>query len=567
MGGWLQIIVLFLLIFFLTKPMGNYIYAIFQKPLNLPIMRPIETGIFRLCGVREEGQDWKRYAFSVFLFNLISIGILFFIQVLQSALPLNPQNLPNVSWDLALNTAISFASNTDWQAYSGEQTMSYLTQMLGLTWQNFCSAATGITVFIAFARGVTQYTSNEQEPSLGNFWVDLIRSILYLFLPLSILFAILFVSQGVIQSFSPPIEFTTLEGGKQTIPMGPVASFESIKLLGTNGGGYFNTSSAHPFENPTPLTNFIEILCLVLLPASLTYTFGKMARNPWHGWSLFAAMVIMSFLSVAFVYYFESQANPLFQNLPIDQGLGNMEGKEVRFGAPASALFSALTTCTGGAVNAMHDSFTPLGGMGLLMNLLLGGAIFGSLGKGMLSMVIFVMITVFLGGLMIGRTPEYLGKKIESKEIRYVILFISFHSVLILLGTAATVALFSGKHLLQEWGPHGLTQILYAYSSTTQNNGSAFAGLSVNTPWYNLSLAFEMLIGRYGSLFIALAIAGSMLIKRRTAPSLGTLPTHGLTFLIVLLGTIIIVGALSFFPILVLGPILEDSYYWQGVVF
>lgn len=568
MVAWLQILVLFLLVVLFTKPMGTYIYLIFQKQFSVPVMSTIEKGVFRICCIGEEEQNWKRYTFSLLLFNFIGICVLFLIQWTQSSLPLNPQNLPDVSWDLSLNTAISFASNTNWQAYSGEQTLSYLTQMVGLTWQNFCAAATGITAFIAFARGVTQHASEKQSTSLGNFWVDLIRVVLYLFLPLSILIAFILVSQGVIQNFSAALNVMTLEGESQILPMGPVASQEAIKMLGTNGGGFFNTNSAHPFENPTPLTNFVELLSLVLLPASLTYTFGKMARNTWHGWSLFAAMVVMSLFSIMCVYYFESQANPIFGQLPLDQSLGNMEGKEVRFGVPGSSLFASLTTSiAGGAVNSMHDSFTPLGGMVLLINMLLGEVVFGSIGMGMLSMLIFVMITVFLAGLMIGRTPEYLGKKIDGREVRYVVMFIALHSILILLGVAAVLTVFGGHPPIQNMGPHGLTEILYAYTSTAQNNGSAFAGPNFNTPWFNLSLAFIMFLGRYASLFFALAIAGSLVSKKRTPPSLGTLPTQGIIFIAVLIGIIVVIGALTFFPILVLGPFLEYGFYTKGVVF
>ncbi len=566
--GWVEISLLFLLLVLFVKPVGSYIYNVLENPIPFSWLRKVEATLFSFCGIADEKQTWKAYAFSLFLFNILGILVLFLIQSTQYFLPLNPSAFSSPSWDLSLNTAVSFATNTNWQSYSGEQTMSYLTQMLGLTWQNFCAAGTGLAAFMAFARGLTHSASPDGHKELGNFWIDLMRSLLYIFIPGSIIFVFILISQGVIQNFLPPLEVVTLEGAKQILPMGPVASQEAIKILGTNGGGFFNVNSAHPFENPTPLTNFLQIFCLVLIPASLTYTYGKMAKNKWHGWSLLTVMVVMALLSVGLVYYFESQGNTLFTDLPIIQDLGNMEGKEVRFGAAGSSLFASLTTSVaGGAVNSMHDSYTPLGGMILLVNMLLGEVIFGSVGMGMLSMLIFVMITVFLAGLMIGRTPEYLGKKIEGKEIRFVILYIALHSSLILIGVS--MALFYAGVLSSHTilNPHKLTQIIYAYTSAAQNNGSAFAGLETDTLWYNTSLSVVMFLGRYLSIIFALVIAGSMVNKKRITVSLGTLPTQGVLFVVLLIGVIFVVGALTFFPIVALGPFLEHSFYLQGKVF
>jgi len=506
--------------------------------------------------------------FSLILFNAMGVVILFLIEISQYYLPLNPQKYPAVPWDLALNTAVSFATNTNWQAYSGETTMSYFTQMTGLTWQNFCAAGTGIAAFLALARGLTHHATDEGDRTVGNFWVDLIRSILYVFLPGCFIFALILISQGTLQNFSPPLDITTLEGAKQSIAMGPVASQEAIKILGTNGGGFFNANSAHPFENPTPLTNFLQILAFVLIPAALTYTYGKIAKNSSHGWSLFSAMLVMAILGATFVYYFESQPNPLLNALPLNQELGNLEGKEVRFGVPGSSLFATLTTDTScGAINSLHDSYTPLGGMVLLINMLLGEVVFGGVGIGLFGMIIYVIISVFIAGLMVERTPEYLGKKIEGKEVRFAILYVALYPLLILVGTSWSLLAPYGLSSLQNLGPHGLSEVLYAYASAAQNNGSAFAGLNANTLWYNLTLALAMFMGRFLSIYLGLAIAGSMVNKKIAMPSAGTFPTQGFLFIGLLIGVILIVGALTFFPVLILGPFVESISLQMGKTF
>lgn len=566
--GWLQIGLLFILLLALTKPLGLYLYKVYETPPQFKILTTLEEKIFQFCGITNEQQTWKSYVFSLIVFNVIGILILFLIQTTQYFLPLNPQKHPAVSWDLALNTAVSFVTNTNWQAYSGETTMSYFTQMTGLTWQNFCAAGTGMTAFLALARGLAHHATHKGDKTVGNFWADLIRSILYVFLPICFIFALILVSQGTLQNFSPALDITTLEGAKQTLAMGPVASQEAIKILGTNGGGFFNANSSHPFENPTPLTNFLQMLALVLIPAALTYTYGKITKNLSHGWALLSAMVMISILGVAFIYYFESQPNPLLSHLPLNQELGNLEGKEVRFGIPNSSLFATLTTDTScGAVNSMHDSYTPLGGMILLINMLLGEIIFGGVGVGLFGMIMFVIISVFIAGLMVGRTPEYLGKKIEGKEVRFAILYVALYPFIILIGASWSLLAPYGLSSLENLGPHGLSEILYAYTSATQNNGSAFAGLHANTLWYNLTLALAMFIGRFLSIYLGLAIAGSMVNKKIAMPSAGTLPTQGLLFIGLLIGVFLIVGALTFFPVLILGPFVENTYLLIGKTF
>lgn len=568
-NAWLQICFLFILLLALTKPLGLYLYKVYEKPHSFKIIPSFEAKLFKILGIEGEGQDWKTYSASLLLFNVLGIIILFLIQTTQHFLPLNPQKLPAVSWDLALNTAVSFVSHTNLQAYSGETTMSYFTQMAGLTWQNFCAAGTGLAAFLALARGLTHKTSDtNQSTSLGNFWVDLIRSILYVLLPLCILFSLFLVSQGVIQNFSPTLTLTTLEGAQQSLAMGPVASQEAIKLLGTNGGGFFNANSAHPFENPTPLSNFFQMLSLVLIPAALTYTYGKMTRNTKQGWSLFVAMFLMSFIGAVFLYGYESQPNPLLSHLAVLQEGGNLEGKEIRFGIAGSSLFANLATDTsGGPSNAMYDSFTPLGGMVLLINMLLGEVVFGGVGVGLFGMLMFVVISIFIAGLMVGRIPEYLGKKIEGKEVRFAILYVALYPFLILLGAAWSVLAPYGLSSLQNSGPHGLSEILYVYTSAAENNGSAFAGLKTNTLWYNLTLALVMFVGRFMSIFLGFAIAGSMVNKKIVQYSSGTFPSRGLLFTGLLIGVIIIVGALTFFPVLILGPYMEHLFSLQGKTF
>lgn len=566
--GWIQIGLPFILLLALIKPLGSYLYCIYENESPCKLRIAFEKKFFEQCGITQEGQTWKTYLLSLFLFNIMGLVVVFLIQLFQNYLPLNPQNLPSVPWDLAFNTAVSFVTHTNWQAYSGEATMSYFTQMVGLTWQNFSAAATGMAVFFAFARSLTRHATNEKDIYIGNFWVDLIRSVLYVFLPGCFIFSLLLVSQGVIQNFSPTLDVITLEGTKQSVAMGPVASQEAIKLLGTNGGGFFNANSAHPFENPTPFSNFLELFALVLIPAALTYTYGRLAKNYKHGWSLLASMILMSLIGVAFIYYFESQFNPLLSHLPLHQEMGNMEGKEMRFGIPGSALFANFATDTsGGPSNSMYDSFTPLGGMILLINMMLGEIIFGGVGVGLFGMIMFVIIAVFIAGLMVGRTPEYLGKKIEGKEVRFAILYVALYPLIILLGTAWSLLAPYGVSSIQNLGPHGFSEILYAYTSATQNNGSTFAGLNANTCWYNLTLALAMFIGRFGSLYIGFAIAGSMVNKKILQASAGTFPTHGLLFIGLLVGVILIVGALTFFPVLALGPFVESVDLLQRKAF
>lgn len=568
LSGWLQIGFLFSMLLVFTRPLGMYLYNIYENHHGFKALTFFEERLFKFLHIEREGQDWKAYVYALICFNVTGILILFLIEINQDLLPLNPQNLPGVPWDLAFNTAVSFVTNTNWQAYSGETTMSMFTQMVGLTWQNFCSAATGISAFLALARGFAHKGLVNDDITLGNFWVDLLRSILYVLLPLSIIFALFYVSQGVIQNFSPTLTITTLEGGQQSLAMGPVASQEAIKLLGTNGGGFFNANSAHPFENPTPLSNFFQMVSLVLIPAALTYTYGKMAKSSKQGWSLFAAMLVMSLVGASILYYLESQPNPLLNHLPILQEGGNFEGKDVRFGISGSALFANLATDTsGGPSNSMYDSFTPLGGLILLINMLLGEVVWGGVGMGLFGMLIFVVISIFIAGLMVGRSPEYLGKKIEGKEVRFAILYVALYPFLILLGAGWSVLAPYGLSSVQNLGPHGLSEVFYAYTSAAQNNGSAFAGLNANTLWYNLSLSLVMFIGRFFSIFLGLSIAGSMINKKVVQASSGTFPTHGVLFITLLIGSILIVGALTFFPVLVLGPFTEHLFSQEGKIF
>lgn len=563
-AGWMQIGLLFAVLLALTKPLGLYLYKVYASPFPFKGYALVEHKLFTALNIETAEQGWKEYGISLLLFSTLGIIVLFFIQVSQHLLPLNPQNLPGVPWDLALNTAVSFVTHTNWQAYSGETTMSMFTQMVGLTWQNFCAAGTGLAVFLAIARGF----SNTERDTVGNFWVDLIRSIVFVLLPLSVLLSLLFVSQGVIQNFSPTLVLTTIEGSQQALHMGPVASQEAIKLLGTNGGGYFTANSAHPFENPTMLSNFLQILSLVLIPAALTYVYGKMTNNGKHGWSLFAAMFFLSCIGAVLLYTFESQPNPLLNHLPLVQDGGNLEGKETRFGIAGSTLFANIATGTsGGPNNASYDSFSPLGGLVLLTNMLAGEVIFGGVGVGLFGMLMFVLLSIFIAGLMVGRSPEYLGKKIEGKEIRFAVLYVALYPFLILLGTGWSVLAPYGLSSLHISGPHGLSEILYAYTSAAQNNGSSFADLNSNTLWYNLTLAFTMFCGRFLSIFLGLAIAGSMVKKKIVQASLGTFPSHGLLFVWLLMAVILIVGALTFFPVLVLGPFTEQLFLTEGKMF
>jgi K+-transporting ATPase ATPase A chain len=570
-NGWIQILLYSALILAVTKPMGNYMYRVFEG-VRQPLPRlfgAIERLLYKLCGVDPRQQhDWKQYTVAMLVFSAITLLVTYGIERLQHVLPLNPQNFGPVPADLAFNTAASFTTNTNWQAYSGESTMSYLTQMAGLAWHNFISAAVGIGIALALARGITYRLQAGAAKTLGNFWVDLVRATVYVLIPVSIPVALLLVSQGVIQNFSSYVEVTTLEGVKQTLAMGPVASQEVIKEFGTNGGGFFNANSAHPFENPTPLTNLIEMLLIFAIPAGLTYTFGRMARDQKQGWAIFAAMAVLFFVGVTTAYRFEAAGNPIMSGMAVNQSLGNMEGKEVRFGVANSALFAAITTgASCGAVNSMHDSFTSIGGLVPLVNIQLGEVIFGGVGAGLYGMLVMVLLAVFIAGLMVGRTPEYLGKKIEAREMKLAMLYILIFPLVILVFSGWSVAAPYGVSSLNNAGPHGLSEILYAFTSATGNNGSAFAGLNANTPWYNVTLGLAMLLGRFLMIVPALAIAGSLVGKKAVAESLGTFPTNGGLFIVLLVGVILIVGALTFFPALALGPIVEHFLAQAGKVY
>ncbi len=578
-NGWLQIFLFFSIILVATKPIGLYMARVFEGERTWldPILCPIERLIYKLTGVdATEEMPWTVYGMAMLAFSLVSMLVLYLIERTQAWLPWNPQHLPNVPAALALNTAASFTTNTNWQAYTPETTMSYLTQMAGLAYHNFTSAALGMAVALVLIRGI----SRREHKTLGNFWVDMTRATLWVLLPGALVLALALVSQGVIQNFRPydtaklvqpqPATQTTPAITTQTIAQGPVASQEAIKELGTNGGGFFNANSAHPFENPTPLTNFLEMLAIFLIPAGFTATLGRLTGSPRHGWAVFAAMAVLFFAGLTTAYWAESQPNPLLhtvdQRASKLQAGGNMEGKEVRFGIVNSALFATVTTDTScGAVNSMHDSFMPLGGLVPLTNMLLGEVIFGGVGAGLYGMVIFVVLAVFIAGLMVGRTPEYLGKKIESYDVKMAMLYILIFPLIILSFAAASVLLPNlGLSSLNNAGPHGLSEILYAYTSATGNNGSAFAGLNANTNWYNLTLAFAMLAGRFLMIVPVLAIAGNLAGKRYTPPSVGTFPVTTPLFTVLLVGVILIVGALTFFPVLSLGPVLEHLLLRAG---
>jgi K+-transporting ATPase ATPase A chain len=585
LNGWLQIALFIAIILLLAKPMGSYMTRVFERRRTWldPVLVPCERLLYRLTGVNpDEEMRWTQYAIAMLVFSAATLFLTYAIERLQQFLPLNPQHLANVSPDLAFNTAISFTTNTNWQAYTPESTMSYLTQMLGLATHNFWSAAVGLALAIAFIRGIAR----REMKTLGNFWVDLTRGTLWILLPISIVFAVVLTSQGVIQNFHPYTTATlvqpqTLTGadGKtttvttQTIAQGPVASQEAIKMLGTNGGGFFNANSAHPFENPTPLSNFLQLLSIFLIPAGLTCTLGSMVGSPKHGWAVLAAMTILWFCGVFACYWAEAQPNPLMHNVDqhasLTQSGGNMEGKEVRFGIANSALFATVTTdASCGAVNAMHDSFTPLGGLVPLTNIMLGEIVFGGVGAGLYGMLVFVVIAVFIAGLMVGRTPEYLGKKIEAYDVQMAMLYLLIFP-LIILGFAAVAVLMPnlGLSSLLNHGPHGLSEILYAYASATGNNGSAFAGSNWNTHWYNYSLGFAMFFGRFMMIIPMLAIAGNLAGKKIVPETAGTFPVTTPLFTVLLTSVIVIVGALTFFPALSLGPILEHLLLHAGKTF
>jgi potassium-transporting ATPase potassium-binding subunit len=592
-NGWFQIVVFFGIVFVCAKPLGIYMARVFerQKTFADRAFRPVERLIYRLTGIDETYEmPWTEYAISVLLFSLVSLLVTYAIERLQHFLPLNPQHLVGVAPDLALNTAVSFTSNTNWQSYVPETTMSYLTQMAGLAYHNFLSGALGIACAMAFVRGI----SRKESKTLGNFWVDATRASLWVLLPVAFILSIVLVSQGVIQNFrpydqakllQPQVIMTTGPDGKSTtqtvttqvIAQGPTASQESIKMLGTNGGGFFNTNSAHPFENPTPFSNLLEMFALVIIPAALIVTLGRMVGSPGHGWAVFGAMSALFFAGVTVAYHAESQPNPLLHSsaMHVDQSStarqagGNMEGKEVRFGIANSALFATVTTdASCGAVNAMHDSFMPLGGLVPLVNMMLGEVVFGGVGAGLYGMLVFVILAVFIAGLMVGRTPEYLGKKIESFDVKMAMLYVLIFPLSILGFSAIALMMPNlGLSALSNAGPHGLTEILYAYTSTTANNGSAFMGLNANTHWYNLSLAAAMLIGRFLMIVPMLALAGNLGLKNIVPPSSGTFPVHTPLFTVLLIGVILIVGSLTFFPALSLGPLLEHLLLQAGKTF
>jgi potassium-transporting ATPase potassium-binding subunit len=541
--------------------LGGYMAKVFagEHTLLTPVLRPIEGVIYRISGVNPaEEQNWKQYTFALLAFNLLGFAVLFILQLLQGILPLNPAQLGNVEPFLAFNTATSFMTNTNWQSYGGETTMSYFTQMIGLNVQNFVSAAVGVAVVIALTRGLARKSAS----TIGNFWADLVRCVLYVFMPLCIVLAVVLVSQGVIQNFNDYVETTTLSGETQVIPQGPAASQIAIKQLGTNGGGFFNTNSAHPYENPTPLSNFLQMLSILLIPAALTYTYGVMVGDRRQGWVIFFAMLLLLLAGLAAMLVSEYSANPVYGVA------GVMEGKETRLGITNSILWGATTTAaSNGSVNAMHSSFSPLAGGIALLNLMLGEVIFGGVGAGLYGMLIFVILTVFIAGLMVGRTPEYLGKKIEAREIKLAIIAVLLPSACILLFSALASVTEAGLSSRANSGPHGLSEMLYAFASAAGNNGSAFAGLNANTPFYNILIGIAMWIGRFGVILPALAIAGSMVSKKVAPPSPGTFPTDSPLFVGLLIAVILIVGALTFFPALALGPIVEQFLMNAGRAF
>jgi K+-transporting ATPase ATPase A chain len=569
--GWIQILVFFAAIVAVTKPVGVFMHRVFEEGRTpLPsVLGRFERWLYRLCGVDPgRQQTWTEYTFALLAFSAAGVLITYLLQRAQQVLPFNPQHFGAVEPTSAFNTATSFTTNTNWQGYAGESTMSYLSQMAALAWHNFTSAAAGICVALALARGFTRRPGPGGARTLGNFYVDLVRGIVYVFLPLSVVFGLVLAAQGVIQNLSAYADVTTLEGAKQTIALGPVASQEAIKQLGTNGGGFFNANAAHPFENPTPFTNFLSLFMIFAIPSGLTFTYGRMARDQRHGWALWGAMSILFFAGVVACYHFEAQGNPAFAGLPISQPLGNMEGKEARFGVSASALYATVTTdASCGAVNAMHDSFTPLGGLVPLANIQLGEVVFGGTGAGLYGMLIYVVLTVFIAGLMVGRTPEYLGKKIEGREMKLAMLYVLIFPLLVLGFSAWSAVTAYGQSSLNNGGPHGLMEILYAFTSGAGNNGSAYAGLNANTPWYNVSLGLDMLAGRFLMIIPAMAIAGSMVGKKVVPPSLGTFPTDGSTFAVLLVAVVVVVGALTFFPALSLGNIIEHLAALQGKVY
>ncbi len=571
-ADWIQLLLYLAVLLLLAKPLGTYMAHVYQGERTFldPITRPIECTLYRLTGVKSDDEmGWKRYALALMVFNILGLLVVYALQRLQHLLPLNPQGLGSVTPDSSWNTAVSFATNTNWQGYGGEVTLSYFTQTAALTVQNFVSAATGMAALVALIRGIVRHSAE----TIGNFWVDLTRSAVYILLPLAILVALVLVSQGVVQTFGayrtvPMLQPTTISDGdpvvQQVLPFGPAASQVAIKQLGTNGGGFFNVNSAHPFENPTPLSNFVEMLSILLIPAALVYTYGKMVRDTRQGWALLAAMTIIFVAMLSMAVWAEQSGNPRLSAMGVDQTHtranpgGNMEGKEVRFGIANSTLWATATTAaSNGSVNSMHDSFMPLGGLVPLFMMQLGEIIYGGVGSGLYGMLAFVIVAVFVAGLMVGRTPEYLGKKIEAYEMKMASLMILIPILLVTIGTGLAVSLPTGRTSILNPGTHGFSEVLYAFSSASNNNGSAFAGLNANTSLYNTALGITMLFARYWLVIPALAIAGSLVRKKKVPTSTGTLPTHTPLFVAWLIGVILIVGALSFMPALSLGPIVE----------
>jgi K+-transporting ATPase ATPase A chain len=587
-NGWFQIGLFLAVVFLITKPLGLFLVRVFERKRTFldPVLRPMEKLIYRIAGIDESVEmPWTQYGITMLIFSGVSMVLLYLLERVQAWLPLNPQRLTNVGSDLAWNTAASFTTNTNWQAYTPETTMSYLTQMAGLAYHNFASAAVGIALAIAFIRGI----SRRESQTIGNFWVDLTRCFLWVLLPICLVGSLAFISQGVVQNLKPYATVQLVEpqivqtqgaDGKtvthlvrqQVIALGPTASQEVIKEFGTNGGGFFYGNSAHPYENPTPLTNFLEMVLIFAIPSGLTYTLGRMTGSARHGWAVWAAMAALFLVGVSTAYWSESRGNPLLpgtdQHASDLQAGGNMEGKEVRFGIANSALFATVTTdASCGAVNGQHDSFTPLGGMVPLLNIMLGEIIFGGVGSGLYGMLVFVILAVFIAGLMVGRTPEYLGKKIEAYDVKMGMLSVLISSLTILVFTAIAVVAKFGTSSIANPGPHGFSEILYAFTSSVGNNGSAFGGINANTPWYNRSTGFAMLLGRFFVVIPILAIAGNLARKKTSPASLGTFPVTGPLFTVLLVSTILIVGALTFFPALSLGPILEHLLMLSGKSF
>ncbi len=557
--GWVQIALFVLATAALARPTGLYLAAVFEgrRTVLSPLLEPLERGLYAAAGIgRDKEQDWRGYSASLLMFSLISTLTLYALLRLQAFLPLNPQGFDAVPSGIALNTAASFVTNTNWQSYAGESTMSHLSQMAGLTVQNFLSAAAGISVAVAFARGFARRGAG----TLGSFWVDMTRTCLYVLLPVSIVLALFFIATGMPQTLASALPAVTLEGAPQDIAIGPVASQVAIKMLGTNGGGFFNANAAHPFENPGAVGNFIQMLAIFAIGAGLTIMFGRMVGDERQGWALLAAMGLLFLTCVTVAYWAESHATPAMIAAGMDQSAGNLEGKELRFGISASSLFAVITTAAScGAVNAMHDSFTAIGGMMVLINILVGEVIVGGVGAGFYGVLVFAILTIFISGLMVGRTPSYLGKKIEAKEVKLAVLAVLASPLVILLGTAIAAATDIGRAGVQNPGPHGFSEIFYAYASTAGNNGSAFAGLTATSDFYSYTLSAAMLVGRFLIMVPALAIAGSLAAKPILPASAGTFPTTGLLFIALLAAIILIVGALTFFPALALGPIAEAT--------